>query len=98
MVLAASGDAIIEVGGSIVMDDEAYARLRASSQTVWLRASPEEHLARVRAQGDMRPMSGRKTRLGSFELSWCSVALSTRSRKSRSIQANLVCKGAFTLS
>ena len=64
VVLAASGDAIIEVGGSIVMDDEAYARLRASSQTVWLRASPEEHLARVRAQGDMRPMSGREDPLG----------------------------------
>ncbi len=63
-VLAAAGDAIIEVGGSIVMDDEAYSRLRASSETYWLRASPEEHLQRVRDQGDMRPMSGRSDPLG----------------------------------
>jgi XRE family aerobic/anaerobic benzoate catabolism transcriptional regulator len=63
-VLASPGDAIIEVGGSIVMDEEAYARLRISSDTVWLRASPEEHLQRVKEQGDMRPMAGRADPLG----------------------------------
>ena len=26
--------------------------------TVWIKASPEEHMARVIAQGDMRPMAG----------------------------------------
>ena len=26
--------------------------------TVWLQAKPEDHLARVAAQGDMRPMAG----------------------------------------
>ena len=26
---------------------------------MWLRASPESHLDRVRAQGDLRPMRGR---------------------------------------
>jgi XRE family transcriptional regulator, aerobic/anaerobic benzoate catabolism transcriptional regulator len=63
-VLAASGDAVIEVGGSIVMDQEAYARLRASSETVWLQATPEEHLRRVKEQGDTRPMAGREDPLG----------------------------------
>jgi len=63
-VLAAKGDAIIEVGGSIVMDQEAYSQLRASSETVWLQASPEEHLRRVREQGDTRPMAGRADPLG----------------------------------
>lgn len=63
-VLAATGEAIIEVGGSIVMDQEAYARLRASSETVWLQASPEEHLRRVLEQGDTRPMAGRADPLG----------------------------------
>ena len=31
---------------------------------VWLRATPEQHLERVRAQGDLRPMAGRADALG----------------------------------
>ena len=30
--------------------------------TVWLRAAPEEHMRRVEAQGDLRPMSGNRQR------------------------------------
>jgi len=63
-ILARPGDAVIEVGGSLVTDEELYARLRAGCRVVWLRASPEEHLRRVREQGDLRPMRGRSNALG----------------------------------
>jgi XRE family transcriptional regulator, aerobic/anaerobic benzoate catabolism transcriptional regulator len=49
---------VIATGGSIVSEPETYALLLATCLTVWLKASPEEHMARVVAQGDMRPMSG----------------------------------------
>lgn len=58
-VLAASGPLVLATGGSIVTAPETWRRLRRSCRTVWLRASPEAHLERVRAQGDLRPMRGR---------------------------------------
>ncbi len=48
---------VLATGGSIVSDDANYAGLRARCQTVWLRASAEEHWKRVIAQGDARPMA-----------------------------------------
>jgi XRE family aerobic/anaerobic benzoate catabolism transcriptional regulator len=50
---------VIATGGSIVMDDETFALLRASAMTVWLQASPDSHWSRVVAQGDRRPMANR---------------------------------------
>jgi len=50
--------AVIVAGGGIVTEDEAFNRLLASCYTVWLKARPEEHMARVMAQGDLRPMAG----------------------------------------
>ncbi len=47
---------ILEVGGSLVSEPATYQLLQGSFRTVWLRASPEEHMDRVRAQGDLRPM------------------------------------------
>lgn len=47
---------VVEAGGSLVSERETYDLLRASYYTIWLRASPEEHLERVRGQGDVRPM------------------------------------------
>lgn len=49
---------VIATGGSIVSDPAAYDLLRSSCYTVWLKAKPEEHMTRVVAQGDMRPMAG----------------------------------------
>lgn len=49
---------VIATGGSIVSEPETYALLLSTCLTVWLKAAPEEHMARVIAQGDMRPMSG----------------------------------------
>lgn len=43
-------------GGSIVSEPSTFDFLLSSCRTVWLRATPEEHMARVVAQGDYRPM------------------------------------------
>lgn len=47
---------VLATGGSIASEDETFERLRGTCFTVWLRALPEEHMARVIAQGDLRPM------------------------------------------
>jgi XRE family aerobic/anaerobic benzoate catabolism transcriptional regulator len=57
--LAQHGSGELATGGSIVMDEPAFARLRATCRTVWLRAEPEEHFQRVVDQGDLRPIAGR---------------------------------------
>jgi XRE family aerobic/anaerobic benzoate catabolism transcriptional regulator len=48
---------VIATGGSIVTEPGTLERLLASCFTVWVRAKPEEHMNRVMAQGDMRPMA-----------------------------------------
>ncbi len=53
------GGAVLSTGGSLVTDPETYTLLKDHALTVWLRARPEEHFARVLAQGDRRPMAGR---------------------------------------
>lgn len=58
-VLAEGSRLVLATGGSIVQDAASFARLCATCRTVWLRAEPEEHFARVRAQGDHRPMLAR---------------------------------------
>lgn len=50
--------AVISVGGGIVSEPETYELLLSNCFTVWLKAAPEEHMARVAAQGDFRPMQG----------------------------------------
>jgi len=50
------GSGVLATGGSIVRDEPAFARLRGTCRTVWLKAAPEEHWQRVVDQGDMRPM------------------------------------------
>ncbi len=49
---------VLAVGGGVVAEEETYNFLLNKCFTVWLRASPEEHMARVVAQGDLRPMAG----------------------------------------
>ncbi len=51
-------DAVIATPGGIVSDPATFNLLLAQCFTVWLKASPEEHMQRVVAQGDLRPMSG----------------------------------------
>ena len=49
---------VIATGGSIVSDPATFDLLLASCFTVWLKAEPAEHMSRVIAQGDTRPMAG----------------------------------------
>ena len=49
---------VIASGGSIVSEPATYDLLLSTCFTVWLKAAPEEHMARVVAQGDTRPMAG----------------------------------------
>lgn len=51
-------DAVIATPGGIVSDAATFNLLLSQCFTVWLRAAPEEHMQRVIAQGDLRPMSG----------------------------------------
>ena len=55
--------AVIATGGSLVTDPANYELLLERCQCVWLKAAPEEHMARVIAQGDMRPFKGRSAAL-----------------------------------
>ncbi len=55
--------AVIAAGGSLVTDPANYELLLERCLCVWLKASPEEHMARVIAQGDMRPFKGRSAAL-----------------------------------
>lgn len=58
-VLAEGHRLVLATGGSLVTHARTFARLRETCRTVWLRAEPEEHFARVVAQGDRRPMHAR---------------------------------------
>jgi len=48
---------VVATGGSLVSEPPTYQRLLENCYTIWLRAAPQEHMARVIAQGDMRPMA-----------------------------------------
>jgi XRE family aerobic/anaerobic benzoate catabolism transcriptional regulator len=58
--LTAHEQAVIAVGGGVVSEGDTFQLLLAHCYTVWLKAAPEEHMARVIAQGDLRPMAGNK--------------------------------------
>jgi XRE family aerobic/anaerobic benzoate catabolism transcriptional regulator len=49
--------AVIAAGGSLVSEPATFDLLLSACFTVWLTARPEEHMSRVRAQGDLRPMA-----------------------------------------
>jgi XRE family aerobic/anaerobic benzoate catabolism transcriptional regulator len=57
-LIASQDDLVLSVGGGIVSEPETFRLLLAMCFTVWIKASPEEHMARVVAQGDFRPMKG----------------------------------------
>jgi len=49
--------AVIATGGGLVSEPATYELLLNSCFTIWLKAAPEEHMRRVVAQGDSRPMA-----------------------------------------
>ncbi|HUG21298.1 helix-turn-helix transcriptional regulator [Piscinibacter sp.] len=50
-------DAVIAAPGGLVSDPANFNLLLTHCYTVWLKASPQEHMQRVLAQGDLRPMA-----------------------------------------
>ncbi|MCU1306607.1 MAG: bzdR [Acidobacteriaceae bacterium] len=48
---------VLSSGGSLVSEPATFERLLTTCFTIWLRTTPEEHMQRVIAQGDMRPMA-----------------------------------------
>ncbi|MNN45597.1 Shikimate kinase 1 [compost metagenome] len=51
---------VLATPGSLVSEPGTFNLLLAQCYTIWVRTSPEEHMARVVAQGDMRPMEGNR--------------------------------------
>jgi XRE family aerobic/anaerobic benzoate catabolism transcriptional regulator len=58
---------VLAAGGSIVAEPGTYEELLACCFTVWIKASPEEHMSRVIAQGDFRPMADNKEAMADLE-------------------------------
>jgi XRE family aerobic/anaerobic benzoate catabolism transcriptional regulator len=51
---------VIATPGGLVSDAATFNLLLAHCTTVWLQAAPEDHMKRVAAQGDLRPMAASK--------------------------------------
>jgi XRE family aerobic/anaerobic benzoate catabolism transcriptional regulator len=53
-------EAVIATPGGLVSDPATFNLLLSHCTTVWLQADPEDHMRRVQAQGDLRPMAGNR--------------------------------------
>jgi len=56
-LLASKELTVLATGGGIVSEPVTFDLVLSSFYTIWLKAEPEEHMARVRRQGDLRPMA-----------------------------------------
>jgi XRE family transcriptional regulator, aerobic/anaerobic benzoate catabolism transcriptional regulator len=56
-LLARKEAMVLATGGGIVSEPLTFDLILKSFYTIWLKAEPEEHMARVRKQGDLRPMA-----------------------------------------
>lgn len=66
-IVARHETAVIAAPGAIVSSSALFEQLLHSSWTVWLEATPEDHMQRVMAQGDLRPMSGNRTAMNDLK-------------------------------
>jgi len=57
-IVATSETIILAVAGGIVAEPETFNYLQRHYHTIWLKADPDDHMSRVRGQGDERPMAG----------------------------------------
>jgi XRE family transcriptional regulator, aerobic/anaerobic benzoate catabolism transcriptional regulator len=55
-LIARPGSMILATGGGVVAEPLTFDLVLSSFYTLWLKAKPEEHMQRVRQQGDLRPM------------------------------------------
>ncbi len=58
---------VLATGGSLVSEPATFERLLTMCLTVWLRATPEDHMQRVITQGDMRPMADNRESMADLE-------------------------------
>lgn len=98
-IISAPGMAVLETSGGIVNSTQAYELLCQHFRTVWITATPEEHMQRVIDQNDLRPMAGRASamadlkalladRLGAYQKA--DYVLDTSSRTLRECLGELV--------
>ena len=59
--------AVIAAPGAIVADGALFDSLLASAHSIWLQATPEDHMARVVAQGDFRPMANGRSAMSDLQ-------------------------------
>jgi len=57
-IVATHDTVVLAAAGGIVAEPDTFKTLLAHFHTIWIKASPEEHMSRVRGQGDTRPMAG----------------------------------------
>lgn len=57
-------EAVIATPGGLVSDAATFNLLLSHCTTVWLQAAAEDHMARVAAQGDLRPMAASREAMG----------------------------------
>lgn len=67
-IVQAHEAAVIAVPGAIVAEGVLYDRVLGTAHTVWLRASPEDHMKRVMAQGDFRPMASNRSAMADLKI------------------------------
>lgn len=58
---------VLAAGGSIVAETQTFEQLLSQCFTVWITASPEEHMNRVIAQGDFRPMADNREAMADLQ-------------------------------
>jgi XRE family transcriptional regulator, aerobic/anaerobic benzoate catabolism transcriptional regulator len=66
-VIAKNEAVVIAAPGAIVSSAALFEQLLQSTWTVWLEASPEDHMQRVVEQGDLRPMSGNRAAMADLK-------------------------------
>ena len=59
---------ILAAAGGVSEDSETFDLLRTNFRTIWLTATPEEHMNRVIEQGDLRPMHGHDEALAELKV------------------------------
>src|SRR5262245_1181019 len=58
---------VLAPGGSVVTDAESWELIKRRCFTVWLHATPEEFMRRMRRQGDLRPIQGRPSAMSELK-------------------------------
>lgn len=67
-VLKSYDKVVLETGGSLVSEPDTYNLVINSFYTIWVQASPTEHMERVIEQGDLRPIQGNREAMEDLKL------------------------------